>query len=110
MPSVITAYGRTDVDSWQPYDGADGPGLFVDVHIKPYPFPRTPNYTATIHGTGSQWDTIGVTSIYMPTPTGLRVYIRRPDASPIDTTDAATYGWHVRWEATFVPYTYDPWK
>jgi hypothetical protein len=85
-----TASGAT---AWQQY-GADG--IYLDVNTSGCGFASTPLYLTSIGGASGHWQSTGATSIYLPSPTGFRVYISYPGITP---TLANQYGWHLNWQA-----------
>jgi hypothetical protein len=90
--------GRTPVGNtaWQPY----ATGIFVDVDTSFAGFTQTPLYITSLGGNGAQWETTGATSIYQPTPTGFRVYVRLSSGASLTPAFANQYGWHINWIAT----------
>jgi hypothetical protein len=60
-------------------------------------FTHTPMYIASLGGNSSHWSTVGGSSIYMPTPTGFRVYVKWVDNSPLTPAQAQSLGWHINW-------------
>ncbi|WPB78086.1 hypothetical protein KYC5002_02825 [Archangium violaceum] len=50
----------------------------------------------SIGGTSEQWGLMGATSIYSPTPTGFRIYVRYP-GSNLTPSLANQRGWHLNW-------------
>lgn len=104
--SALIARGSTPVGNtaWQPYFvpgnvTTAGEGIFVDVDTTSAGFTTTPIYITSLGGTGYHWGTTGATSIYNPTPTGFRVYIRFPDGSSLTPAFANQLGWHINWIA-----------
>jgi len=103
--TVQIARGSTPVGNtaWQPYfvpgGLTAGQGIFVDVDTSSAKFTTTPIYITSLGGTGYHWGTTGATSIYVPTPTGFRVYIRFPDGSSLTPAFANQNGWHINWIA-----------
>jgi len=95
---VKTGFGRTTPGStaWQPYDGGTT-GIFVDVDTSSAGFSAAPLYFTSIGGDSSHWATTGATSIYLPTATGFRVYVRWADGRPITPAEANGYQWHINW-------------
>jgi len=98
VQSALIARGSTPASNtaWQPY-GAQG--IFVDVDTSLAGFTNTPMYITSLGGIGNHWETTGATSIYNPTPTGFRVYLRLASAGPITPAFANQYGWHINWIA-----------
>jgi secreted trypsin-like serine protease len=86
--------GRTSPDTtpWIAYEG--GGGIYADVDTSACGETRTPTYLTSLGGTSRHWATTGVTSIYSPTPTGFRVYIRTTET----VADARRNKWHVNWK------------
>lgn len=99
MAVIGIASGKTPQGStaWQQYPG--GKGVFVDINTSSAGFTATPQYYTSIGGATSHWATTGATSIYNPTPTGFRVYVRWADASALTPAQANSYGWHINWLA-----------
>jgi hypothetical protein len=89
-----TPVGNTD---WQQY--FDGEGVFVDVDTSSAEFKSTPIYITSLGGTNSHWGTTGATSIYFPTPTGFRVYVRWSAGGALTPATANQLGWHINWIA-----------
>jgi hypothetical protein len=81
--------------NWQQYPG--GNGVFIDVDTSAGRFSSTPIYVTSIVGNTSHWATTGATSIYNPTPTGFRVYVRWVDGGPLTTEQATQYAWYINW-------------
>lgn len=95
--------------NWQDYFGQ---GIFIDVNTSACGFQTTPHYLVTLETGSSRWQISGVPSIYSPTPTGFRVYLRWTDSpgdsptlgtnndpNPLTPITATNYGWVIRWTA-----------
>jgi hypothetical protein len=96
MATTRIASGMTSPGlGWQQYPG--GAGVFIDVDTGSGKFSTTPAYVTSLGGGSSHWATTGGTSVYLPTPTGFRIYVRWADGSPLSPANAATFGWHVKW-------------
>jgi hypothetical protein len=97
--SALMARGSTPVGNtaWQQYP--DGEGVFVDVDTSSAGFTTTPIYITSLGGFTQHWGTTGATSIYQPTPTGFRVYIRWWSGGPLTPALANQNGWHINWIA-----------
>jgi hypothetical protein len=94
----LIAAGRTQPGvGWQQYSGE---GLYIDVNTAGYQFTTTPVYVTALHGNSNHWGTTGGSSVYNPTPTGFRVYIRKPDGGSLLVSEAQNFGWHIQWIAT----------
>jgi hypothetical protein len=100
---IQTARGSTPVGTtaWQQYPG--GEGVYVDVDTSSAGFTTTPIYITSIGGTTSHWWTTGATSIYFPTPTGFRVYVRWATGGSLTPAMANQYEWHINWIAVPKP-------
>jgi hypothetical protein len=98
VQSGLIARGSTPVGNtaWQPY-GTEG--IFLDVDTSSAGFTITPIYITSIGGAAHHWRTTGATSIYFPTPTGFRVYVRYSTGGPLTPDIANQYGWHINWIA-----------
>jgi len=93
-----TAAGSTN---WQPYSGTAG--IFVDVDTTAAGFTATPVYLTALHGNSNHWTTTGGTSVYTPTQTGFRIYVRWADGSPLTPAQANGNGWHIQWLGIQLP-------
>jgi phage baseplate assembly protein gpV len=90
--SGSTTPGSTN---WQPYEGTTG--IYLDVDTSAGKFTTTPKYFTSLGGNSSHWTTTGATSIYTPSPTGFRVYVRWSDGSALTPAQANSLQWHVNW-------------
>jgi hypothetical protein len=110
MPKVVTGSGTSSPADWQTYTGAGGPGIYVDVNTSSAEFPDTPVYVCALHGDSEHWGTTGGSSIYSPTATGFRVYVRRHNGGPLAPSDARLLGWYVGWigQWFFMPFPEGP--
>jgi hypothetical protein len=98
MATTRIASGRTNPGStaWVAYGAS---GIYVDVDTTAARLTGNPVYVTSIGGTSNQWATTGATSIYAPTPTGFRVYVRYADGGPLTPAVANGYQWHINWIA-----------
>lgn len=94
---VATGSTPSGNTAWQQYPG--GQGVFVDVNTSSARFTTTPIYITSIGGNTNHWSTTGATSIYLPTPTGFRVYVRYATGGSLTPAEANQYGWHINWIA-----------
>ena len=94
-PSGNTAWEQYSI----PGGLTGGQGIFVDVDTSSFGFTTTPIYITSLGGTGYHWTTTGATSIYTPTPTGFRVYVRFTVEGQISPAFANQNGWHINWIA-----------
>jgi Pregnancy-associated plasma protein-A len=102
VASGKTNPGQTD---WRSYSVNNTVyGIFVDVDTSTAAFTRTPVYVTSIGGNGYHWSTTGGSSVYQPTATGFRIYIRW--SAPVSTVPipdpptpefANAQGWHINW-------------
>ena len=96
---VLIAAGRTQPGlNWQQYE--NDAGVFIDVDTAGHHFTTTPVYVTALHGDSSHWATTGGSSVYNPTPTGFRVYIRWSDGGSLTVSQAQSLGWHIQWIGT----------
>ena len=95
--SIKIASGSTVPGStnWQPYSG--NTGVYVDVDTSAGKFTTTPNYLTSLGGNSSHWATTGATSIYTPSTSGFRVYVRWSDGSTLTPAQANSFQWHINW-------------
>jgi hypothetical protein len=91
---VSTPVGNT---AWQ--QNPDGEGVFVDVDTSSAGFKTTPIYITSLGGNTHHWGTTGATSIYAPTPTNFRVYVRWSGGGSLIPAVANQYEWHINWIA-----------
>jgi hypothetical protein len=103
VQSALIARGSTPVGNtaWQQYQ--DGETIFVEVDTSSAKFTATPIYITSLGGIGYHWATTGATSIYVPTPTGFRVYVRFARAAEwpgaLTPAFANQNKWHINWIA-----------
>ncbi|MBT2226006.1 hypothetical protein [Nonomuraea sp. NEAU-A123] len=83
---------------WQLYEN-NVPGLYIDVDTTSAGFTGTPVYTVSVGGTDHHFELTGTSTVYRPTATGFRVYIRWSESTlpPLTVADAETNGWYVNW-------------
>jgi len=95
MTKTLAAAGSTTpgATDWVQY-GSNG--LYLDVDTSSAGFTETPIYLTSLGGYGGHWATTGATSIYVPKPTGFRVYVRFISGA-ITPEQANLWKWHVRW-------------
>jgi hypothetical protein len=79
---------------WQVYTGN---GIFIDVNTSAAGFTATPLYITSIHGDQQHWATTGGSSVYNPTPTGFRIYVRWWDGTVLTPAQANSNNWHIQW-------------
>ncbi len=86
--------GRTTpgASGWKRYNSM---GLVLDVDTSHCGFKTTPQYTTSLGGNGRHWVAEGQNAIYIPTPTGFRIYLLTT-ATP---EEAERIKWHIKWEA-----------
>lgn len=100
MSTTRIASGRTTPGStaWVVYSPN---GIYVDVNTAAAKLtgPAAPVYVTSIGGSGGHWATTGGTSVYLPTPTGFRIYVKWSDSSPLTPAQANSYQWHINWIA-----------
>jgi hypothetical protein len=86
---------------WKQYEGANGPGLYTDVQTHGHT--TVPIYMAALTGNSYHWLTTGSNCIYLPTPTGFRVYIRwssrELDTPNLNAGFADAFDWRINWIA-----------
>lgn len=98
ITSTRIAAGQTSPgQGWKQHQNE---GVYLDVDTTAAKFSTTPTYVITLSGPGgNMWFSGGgASSVYDPTPTGFRVYLRRSDSAalPVQTvTDS--YKWYVNW-------------
>lgn len=93
IASGKTAPGSTN---WKPYGTT---GIYVDVNTSFAGLKGTPVYMTSLGGSSQHWQAIGVTSIYSPTATGFRVFVRWINGGPLSPGQANGLKWHVNWMA-----------
>ncbi|MDD3565958.1 MAG: C1 family peptidase [Methanothrix sp.] len=90
MAAGSTTPGATD---WVQY-GSNG--LYLDVDTSSAGFTETPIYITSLGGTNI-WATTGATSIYVPTPTGFRIFVKFSNGAQITPDQANLWNWHIQW-------------
>jgi secreted trypsin-like serine protease len=75
---------------------ADGGSLRVDIDTSVCGETRTPIYLTSLGGKSRHWATSGVTSVYSPTATGFRVYVKTTET----VATAKAQQWHVNWKVS----------
>jgi hypothetical protein len=96
MSTQRIASGQTPAGTtaWQVYTAN---AVFVDVNTTSGQFSSAPIYVTSLGGNSSHWQIVGATSIYSPTATGFRVYIRWLDGNPLTPAQANAIGLHIKW-------------
>ena len=92
IASGLTTAGKT---AWQQYPG--GKGIYVDVDTSKGGFKARPVYTTSLGGKHSHWSTTGATSIYKPSATGFRIFVRWSDGKALSPATANKLRWHIKW-------------
>ncbi len=90
--------GRTKSDEWKAV--SNGCGIYIKVDTTSAGFDTSrpvPVYLTSLVGDNNIWATTGATSIYKPTHTGFRVYIRWIDGGPLTPEFAEGLNWHITW-------------
>ncbi|WP_413758441.1 hypothetical protein [Streptomyces sp. MMBL 11-3] len=100
MPTITSAGRTAPGQNWQTYN--DGPGIYLDVDTSSASFTPalgTPVYTLSLGGSERMWYLAGSSSVYQPTLTGFRVYLRKikHDDPPLTVNDAQQWNLHVNW-------------
>lgn len=90
----IASGSTTPGAGWQQYLCC---GLYIDVDTSAANFSGQPTYTISVGGAGDQWALTGTSSIYSPTATGFRVYIRFSNGTSMTPADATANLWYVNW-------------
>jgi hypothetical protein len=94
----LIAAGRTQPGAgWKQYINT---GVYIDVDTAGYHFTTTPVYVTSLHGREAHWGTTGGSSVYIPTPTGFRVYIRWWNNNPMTVSQVQNAGWYIEWIGT----------
>ena len=103
--SVVS--GHSEINDWKTY--LHDEGVYVDVDTSAAGFVHTPVYLTSISGDAHHGETSGATSVYQPTRTGFRIYIRwtGPDRS-LNAAMAREYKWRVDWVAMGVAKEKEP--
>ncbi|MCI5117686.1 MAG: hypothetical protein D3913_06930 [Candidatus Electrothrix sp. LOE1_4_5] len=96
------ACGSTEpgATEWIQYGGDAKTGVYVDVDTSAASFTKTPIYTTSIAGKSSHWHTTGASSVYNPSPTGFRIYVRWSELdNPMtpETANQSKFQWHINW-------------
>jgi hypothetical protein len=86
--------GQSSPSDWQVYSAN---GIMVDVNTSAAGFTATPRYITALHGASNHWATTGGTSVYTPSPTGFRIYVKWSDSSALAPVNAQGLGWYIQW-------------
>ena len=86
--------GQSSPSDWQVYSPN---GIMVDVNTSAAGFTATPRYITALHGASNHWATTGATSVYIPSPTGFRIFVKWSDANPLTPANAQGLGWYIQW-------------
>jgi hypothetical protein len=79
--------------------------IYMDVSVAACGFGSARSYFTALYATGgAHSDTLGVTSIFTPTATGFRVYVKKTGVTP---AYAAGRGWRVAWRTEPVSVSYE---
>ncbi|PJF01972.1 hypothetical protein CUT44_00765 [Streptomyces carminius] len=100
MPTITGAGSTAPGQNWQTYN--DGPGIYLDVNTVSAGFSTalgTPVYTISLGGNERMWYLAGSSSVYAPTVTGFRVYLRKLslEEPALTVSDAQQWNLHVNW-------------
>jgi hypothetical protein len=71
----------------------------VDIDTSGCGFAVAPLYFTGLAGRSRHVFTTGATSVYNRTATGLRVFVRWADGSPLTAAEANSWEWHIAWAA-----------
>jgi hypothetical protein len=93
IASGQTVPGNT---AWQTYPGPAN-GIYVDVDTSTAGFKTIPLYFTSIGGISAHWAAVGATSIYQPTNSGFRIYVRWIDGTTLSPAQANSWQWHICW-------------
>ncbi len=90
-----TIPGQTD---WREYR-LDGQlhGIYTDIDTTIAGFSKSMHYITSIGGDGWHWATVGATSIYKPTASGFRIYLRYASGQAPTPEFANEKKWHINW-------------
>jgi hypothetical protein len=86
-----TTYGAT---SWKAYGNN---ALYLDVDTSTAGFTKPPVYFTSLAGSYYQWEANGVSSIYTPSSTGFRTYLRDDTGTALTPAFANQMGWNIQW-------------
>jgi hypothetical protein len=99
VPGVCT--GASPTNTWVQYNANT---IYIDVNTSSCGFGSTPSYFTSLYGTSGHPDSIGATSIYSPTATGFRVYVKKSGVTPVY---AAGRSWRIVWRAEPASVSYE---
>lgn len=94
--AICSGNTATDGTGWVQYGST---GIYIDVNTSGCGFTSTPRYFTSLGGSSAQWELVGVTSIYLATPTGFRIYVMKNNYGTITTADADANNWYINWTA-----------
>ena len=98
LKNVRIATGKTTPMStaWEKDLDIDD-ALYLNVNTKSGNFTSTPHYFAVIQGKSRHWETTGISSIYYPSPSGFRLYIKYQNGVTPDFANSEKNQWHIVW-------------
>ncbi|GAA2853728.1 hypothetical protein GCM10010517_11590 [Streptosporangium fragile] len=95
--TIRIASGSTEPgQGWVLYEN-NSPGLYIDVDTSSAHFTGNPTYLVSVGGLAHHFELTGTSTVYRPTATGFRVYIRWSNGIPLTVEDAQNFGWYVNW-------------
>ena len=78
---------------------ADSTGVTILVDTSNAQFARIPRYFTSIGGKTHHWALTGATSIYEPTATSFRIYVRYSNGRNLNARMAEEMEWYINWYA-----------
>jgi hypothetical protein len=94
VAKIASGRTRPGITAWKAHGTT---AIYVDIDTSAAHFGLGPEYVASLYGTSYHSTSIGVSSIYNPTSTGFRVYVRLANGGPISPEQANAWDWRVVW-------------
>lgn len=96
MSSLRIGSGSTPSGSteWKAH-GTTGIEVLVDTSAAG--FKSIPTYVTSIAGENAHWETTGGSSVYSPTATNFKIFLRYDDGRPLTPQVANGFKWAVNW-------------
>ena len=95
-PGLCAGKTVTGNTNWQSYGSA---AIYLDVNTSGCGNQAIPVYATSLGGSSAHYMAVGATSIYQPTQSGFRVYVRRSDGAGLTPAQANGMNWHINWTA-----------
>ncbi|NET06547.1 MAG: hypothetical protein F6K09_14815 [Merismopedia sp. SIO2A8] len=80
--------------NWMVYEDNS---IYVEVDTTDADFSNTPIYITSLGGDGAHFTTVGASSIYKPTPTSFRIFLKKISGADLTPDFANEMKWYINW-------------